>query len=161
MPRIAVALGVRAGAAARAPAGRIHDDGESARPRRRQRVEFARRGADRLPELRLLPVLAPGRVARVDALGGGGYAASLRYALASSPHDAHDARDESGEVAAGRIEIDFDRLQQADRRLAGLHHAPNGEPPRVTRWPWQRLVARGDARGDAIDLRVELTGRDS
>jgi hypothetical protein len=122
MPRIAVALGVRAGAAARAAAERVLDDVESAGPLRRQRVEIAGREADCLPELRLLPELAPCLVARDDALVVGWNAASLRYALASSPHDAHDARDESGEVAAGRIEIDFDRLYgrypHADRSLA-------------------------------------------
>jgi hypothetical protein len=155
MPRVAAALGVRAEAAARAAADRFLDDVESAWPLRRRAVVFDGREGACLPDLNLLPQLAPCLLASDGALLLGWNAGSLRHALdranaaGATPGSVAGARD-----APGRVEIDFARLGEADRSLAALHG--DGATSEVTRWPWRRLVARGRRSGDAIALHVEL-----
>ena len=67
-----------------------------------------------LPELNLLPGLAPCALATERAIVLGWDAASLRHALGETP----SAQPQT--ATAARAEIDLSRLHEADRRLAAL-----------------------------------------
>lgn len=148
MPRIAVALGVRLRTAADAALDRLLTDVEASWPVRRARLPVAGLSAACLPGLALLPELAPCGVATERALVLAWNADSLRHALATGP-GAEPLAD-----AAGRAVLDLERLHRADLLLAALD-APGAVAP-VQRWPWRRLVAHADRRGDAVALEVRL-----
>lgn len=159
MPRVAAALGVRAEAAARVAADRFLDDVESTWPLRRQSRVFDGREGACLPDLNLLPQLAPCLVTTEGALVLGWNAGSLQHALERGAGGADASSAPVADAAPGRLEIDFSRLREADRSLAALHG--DGALREVTRWPWRRLLARGRRSGDFIALHVELEERDS
>jgi hypothetical protein len=117
-----------------------------------QRRDFALGDAEGacLPDLNLLPELAPCYVATDAALVVGWNAASLRRALAQGAGGAVDPRNPAAE-----LHVDLARMALADRRLAGEGGAREGAPGAL---PWRRLVADGETEGDAVRLRVELSG---
>ena len=148
MPRIAVALGVRLRTAAQAALDRLLTDVEASWPVRRAPLPVAGLPALCLPDLALLPELAPCGVATERALVLAWNAASLRHALAAQPGAV------SAAAAAGRAVIDLERLREADLRLAA--RGDGAARVAAQRWPWRRLVAHGDRRGDAVALELRL-----
>jgi hypothetical protein len=140
LPRAALALGIRHRDVAEAAAARFLDEIEAAWPVRR--TPFALGGAPGacLPELRLLPGLAPCYVATERALVVGWSEASLRKALDGS---------EPALPASGGLVAELARLPAADARIAAPA-LPLGSPA----WPWRRLVAEPRPAGASVGLRL-------
>jgi hypothetical protein len=140
LPRAALALGIRHRDVAKAAAARFLDEIEAAWPVRR--APFALGGAPGacLPELRLLPGLAPCYVTTESALVVGWSEASLRKALDGSA---------PALPASGGLVAELARLPAADARLAAPA-PPLGSPA----WPWRRLVAEPRAAGASVGLRL-------
>ncbi|MGH0032593.1 MAG: hypothetical protein ACQGVC_22605 [Myxococcota bacterium] len=150
MPRVAAALGVRMAFAARSASERFLDDVESRWPVHRQEASFHGQPGVCLPDLNLLPELAPCLVVGERALVLGWNGESLAHALAPGPLATPVVTN-----AAGRVEIDFARLAEADRELTALQQAGASH---AADWPWRRWVARAArAEGDdAVLVDVEL-----
>jgi hypothetical protein len=153
MPRIALALGVRLRRAAETGMQRLLDELEQSWSLRHTPVAFSfaegavARGAC-LPELKLLPELAPCAVTTDAALVLGWNAASLRHALDTG------GAPEAALGFAGQAELDLSALERADLRLAAAGGEPSPDP--VTRWPWRGAKAWGERRGDATAVWIEL-----
>src|SRR5262249_11740998 len=126
-----------------------------------------------LPDLNVLPELAPCYVATDDALIVGWNPTSLQRALArvsrsSQGREADAQRGEAersagpreewqasevhqgGQDAPARIDLDLALIQRADDLLARAF--PDSQPP--LRWPWSRVVASGGQSGGAVALHV-------
>jgi hypothetical protein len=144
LPRAALALGIRHAEAARAAADRFLDEIETHWPLRRTPFALGDARGACLPELRVLPGLAPCYVATDRALVVGWSETSLRKALDGSA----PALPESGGLVA-----DLARLPAADARLA----APE-LPVGTSVWPWRRLVAEPRHAGPSVGLHLTLAG---
>jgi hypothetical protein len=144
LPRAALALGVRHRSVSEAAAATFLDELEARWPVRRRPFALGDAAGACLPELRVLPGLAPCYVATGRALVVGWNEASLRKALDGSPPALSDA---------GGLVAELARLPAADARLAAPR-APAGATP----WPWRRLLAEPRASGAGVELRVSLEG---
>jgi hypothetical protein len=162
MPRSALALGVRQPEAAQAAAERFLDEIAARWRLRRAPFEADGRSGACLPDLHLLPELAPCYALAGDALVLGWNPQSLRHALASEAADpaaepaaagaaSRDAAPDDLALPA-RLELDLAALRDADLRLAALA----GGEARAQRWPWRRLRARAERRDGALELRLLL-----
>jgi len=109
-----------------------------------------------LLELAVLPELAPCYVSTETALVVAWNSRALGRALRSGP-GAADA--EADPQAAGRLELDLERVGRSDARAARRLAELQGVDAPVIDWPWRRLSASARRRGDAlrVDARL-LTG---
>jgi hypothetical protein len=146
MPRIAAALGVRHAGAAGVAVEHFLGEIESAWSLRRAPFEHASARGACLPDLHLVPELAPCYVLTDAALVLGWNPASLRHALASGSVDASP----DAERAAARFDIDLAGVATADARLTAVHGADRP----ALRWPWRRVRAEATRRSG--DLEIEL-----
>jgi hypothetical protein len=163
MPRIVAALGVRQQQAARTAAELFLDELEASWSLRR--TPFAAgdaRGAC-LPDLHLLPELAPCYALRGDALLAGWNAASLRHALATEGAPDAGARADGGPPAQAasaaspaQLDVDLEGVAAADLRLA----AQRGTDAAPLRWPWRRLHATAGRRDGRLLLELTLLPSD-
>ncbi len=164
-PRVALALGLRNRAAAeQALAGFLAELAKSwPLPQREVLLGGAR--ALCLPELRLLPELAPCAQVGERALTLGWNAASLEHALEGEKAEiaAPAARAastlygaQSADVAArgAALAIELARVPEADALLAG--NAPATAAAAAAAAAWQRLLAGGSAQGSDYALWLEL-----
>jgi len=142
VPRAALALGIRHRSVAEAAAARFLDELEAAWPVRRVPFALGDGTGACLPELRLLPGLAPCYVVTERSLVVGWSAASLRKALDGSA---------SRLPASGGLVAELARLPAADARIA----AP-GLPVGAPVFPWRRLVAEPLHAGASVGLRLAL-----
>lgn len=144
MPGVVLALGFSLRSAAVTAAERFVADLQETWPVRRSELRLAAGDGACLPDLNVLPDLAPCYVATTDALVVGWNPASLERALTGAVTAAPDA--------AGRLDVDFALIQRADDLLA--RHFAGSERP--LSWPWSRLTASGGADGDDLVLRFTL-----
>ena len=99
-----------------------------------------------LPDLHIMPELAPCYALARDALIVGWNEASLRHALAS-------VDDAPGEAALpARFDVDLASLHAADQALA----ARLGREAVPLRWPWRRLRASAERREGALEMKLLL-----
>jgi hypothetical protein len=154
MPRSALALGVRQPDAARAAAERFL--GEIASMWRLRRAEFAAPAGTGacLPDLHLLPELAPCYAVARDALVLGWNEASLRHALGSpaDPEDSEHALRAGNAALPARFDLDLAKLREADLALA----AKLGREPAALRWPWRSVRASAGRESGALRVDLEL-----
>jgi hypothetical protein len=143
-PRAALALGIRHTEVAQAAARAFLDEIEAAWPVRRTPFAVGQAQGACLPDLRVLPGLAPCYVATERALVVGWSDASVRKALDGSA----PALPTSGGLVA-----DLARLPAADARIAAPE-LPSGAPV----WPWRQLVAEPVHAGSVVGLRLALAG---
>ena len=155
MPRAALALGVRQADAARAAAERFLDEiGAMWRLRRAPFSAEAGTGAC-LPDLHLLPELAPCYALAGDALVLGWNEASLRHALGSetAPQSVAGSDAPAGDAAQpARFDVDLAKLRAADLALA----AKLGREPAALRWPWRSVHASAGRESGALRVELEL-----
>jgi hypothetical protein len=144
IPRVALALGVRHQDMSEAAAASFLDELEGRWPVRRRAFTLGDAAGACLPELRVLPGLAPCYVTTARALVVGWNEASLRKALDGSPPALSDA---------GGLVAELARLPAADARIAAPL-APAGAPL----WPWRRLLAEPRSSDAGIEVRVALEG---
>jgi len=150
MPRAALALGVRQTDAARAAAGRFLDQiSEMWRLRRAPFSQDSATGAC-LPDLHLLPELAPCYAVARDALVLGWNEASLRHALGSET--AAGAEAPADAALPARFDLDLAKLRASDLALA----AKLGREPAALRWPWRSVRATAGRESSALRVDVEL-----
>jgi hypothetical protein len=147
MPRIAAALGIRHAGAARAAVEHFLDEIEAAWSLRRAPFEQGAAHGACLPDLHLVPELAPCYALTDTALVLGWNPASLRHALASGAATTNPA-----DPAAARLDIDLAGIAAADARLATVHGA---ERPAL-RWPWRRLRAEASRRSNTLEIELAL-----
>jgi hypothetical protein len=147
MPGVAVALGFSLRSAAIAATSRFVADLEATWPVHRSALHHAAGDGACLPDLNVLPELAPCYVVTDDALVVAWNPASLERALAGE----RPAPDESGGAPA-RLDLDLALIESADDLLARAF--PGSSPP--LRWPWRRVVAAGGEHDGALTLRVVL-----
>lgn len=145
VPRAALALGTRHMAVAQQAAAAFLDEIEASWPVRRTAFAVGDAPGACLPDLRVLPGLAPCYVATARALVVGWDAASVRKALDGS---------EPALPPEGGLVANLARLPAADARIA----AP-ALPTGSTAWPWRRLVALPRHAGARVGLEVALAGR--
>jgi hypothetical protein len=148
MPRIAAALGVRHAGAARAAVEHFLDEIEAAWSLRRAPFEQAAARGACLPDLHLVPELAPCYALTDTALVLGWNPASLRHSLASGS----EAASPGAERAAARFDVDLAGVAAADARLTAVHGA---ERPAL-RWPWRRLRAEASRRSGSLEIELAL-----
>jgi hypothetical protein len=144
MPGVALALGFSRRSAAIAAAERFVAELQETWPVHQSELHLAGGEGACLPDLNVLPDLAPCYVATADALVVGWNPASLERALAGAMMTPPDA--------AGRLDVNLALIQRADDLLA--RHFAGAERPLA--WPWRRLMASGGTDGDALVLRLTL-----
>lgn len=146
MPRTAAALGVRQPEAARAAMERFLDEIAAAWSLRRTPFAVGASQGACLPDLQLVPELAPCYALADDALVLGWNASSLRHALASSAPAASEAD------PPARFDVDLAGLRAVDLQLASREgHA--GAP---LRWPWRRIRGSAQRQSGALELKLLL-----
>jgi hypothetical protein len=162
MPGVAVALGFSLRSAAVAAIERFVADLQQTWPVHRSELHVAAGDGACLPDLNVLPELAPCYVATADALVVGWNPASLERALATDPHAAIPQASRSEPQASedhqggrandppARLDLDLALIQRADALLARAF--PSSSPP--LRWPWRRVIAAGTGSDGALALRV-------
>jgi hypothetical protein len=172
MPGIAVALGFSIRSAAVAAMEHFIADLQQTWPVHRRELRVPAGDGACLPDLNVLPDLAPCYVATADSLVVGWNAASLARALAQT--QGREAAAQRGEAerrsvggaersvgpregggapdAPARLELDLALIQRADDLLARAF--PGSQPP--LRWPWSRVLASGGEEDGALALRVTL-----
>jgi hypothetical protein len=150
MPRAALALGVRSRAAAEAAAARFLAELESAWALRR--TPYAAAGAEGacLPDLHLLPELAPCYALTDGALVVGWNASSLNHAIGTEASAGPDGTVAGG--ASARFDLDLAAVSAADARLAAARGVA-GEPQR---WPWRRVRAAASRSGGELTIEIDL-----
>src|SRR5215475_7357718 len=149
MPRAALALGVRQTDAARAAAERFLDEiGAMWRLRRAPFTADAGTGAC-LPDLHLLPELAPCYALARDALVLGWNEASLRQAL--GPEAIAGGEPPADAALPARFDLDLAKLRAADLALA----AQLRREPAALRWPWRSVRASAGRESGALHVEVE------
>jgi hypothetical protein len=144
MPGVAVALGFSLKSAAVAAIDHFIADLQQTWPVHASELHLAAGEGKCLPDLNVLPELAPCYVATGHALVIGWNPASLSRALADAT-GTPDAAD-----APARLDLDLALIQRADDLLARAF--PGSSTP--LRWPWRRVVASGSASGGALALRA-------
>jgi len=149
-PRVAVALDVAQRSAAMAAAEAFVADLARTWQLRPVPFRIGEAPGSCLPDLALLPELAPCYVATEAALVVGWNAASLRHALAATP-------DEATAGEPGYAELDLALFTEADALLS--RHLGAEDRPHPLRWPWRRAVARAARDADGtLRLRLRLEG---
>jgi len=183
MPGIALALGFSVRSAAVAAIEHLIADLQQTWPVHRSELRGPAGDGACLPDLNVLPELAPCYVATADSLVVGWNAMSLQRALAgpqgreaarapqvsrSEPQASEDHRAGEAERSVGpregvpgtpdapaRLDLDLALIQRADDLLARAF--PGSQPP--LRWPWSRVLASGGDEDGALVLRVTLLPR--
>jgi hypothetical protein len=152
MPRSALALGVRQQDAARAAAERFL--GQIAATWRLRRAPFASEAAtgECLPDLHIMPELAPCYAIAGDTLVLGWNEASLRHALGSFSAGTAENEPHSEAALPARFDVDLTSLRAADLALA----ARAGRDAAPLRWPWGRVRASAARRGGALEVQLLL-----
>jgi hypothetical protein len=150
MPRAALALGVRSGAAAEAAAARFLDDLEATWSLRRAPFAAGDAAGACLPDLHLLPELAPCYALLGNALVVGWNAASLTHAIGTEASAGPERTVAGG--ASARFDLDLAAVSAADARLAAARGVP-GEPQR---WPWRRVRATASRSGGELQIEIDL-----
>src|SRR5262249_22152546 len=161
MPGAALALGFRVRDAAVAAIEHFLADLQQTWPVHRVELRGPAGNGACLPDLNMLPDLAPCYVAAADAIVIGWNPASLGRALAppaqvsrSEPKASEDRR--AGEAdAPARLDLDLALIQRADDLLARAF--PGSSPP--LHWPWSRVRASGREDAGAIVVRATLAPR--
>ena len=146
MPRAALALGVVRRDAAAAAIEAFVRELLAAWPVHRSFFSVGGATGACLLDLNVLPELAPCYVATERALVVGWNPASLRKALDGQP--APPVAEAAGAT------VDFERIAEADARLAGRLSPGSGRLPLAV--PWRRLVARGRRVGDEVHVQLTL-----
>jgi hypothetical protein len=156
MPGVAVALGFSLRSAAIAAIERFIADLQETWPVHKSELHLAAGDGACLPDLNVLPELAPCYVATADALVVGWNPASLERALAQVSRSEPQAsevqqggRAANADDAPARADLDLALISRADDLLARAF--PGSSP---LRWPWSRVVASGGVRGGTLELRV-------
>jgi hypothetical protein len=147
-PRVALALGVRSRAAAQEALQRFLEELGQSWPLPQRATEIAGATAICLPELKLLPELAPCAQVGAAALAIGWNAESLEHALAGEPAELGD---ETARGAGAALAVELARIPEADALLAG--RAPAAA---ATGGRWQRLLAGGAPNADGHALWFDL-----
>jgi len=150
MPRFAVALDVRSRSIAlRAARAFVADLGETWNVEPRAFALGQEATGACLPDLRVLPELAPCYVATDQSLVIGWNAASLAHALGTTPAAATEH--------PGHIELDLALFAEADALLS--RHLTSDKPRPSLRWPWQRAMASARReREGPVRVRALLEG---
>jgi len=156
MPGIALALGFSLRSAAVAAMERFIADLQQTWPVHRSDLALPAGAGACLPDLNILPDLAPCYVATDDALIVGWNPASLARALQASRSEPKASEVDKGSEfisdAPARLDLDLALIQRADDLLARA--LPGASPP--LRWPWSRVLASGGEQDGALVLRVTL-----
>ncbi len=181
MPGIALALGFSVRSAAVTAIEHLIADLQQTWPVHRSELRGPAGDGACLPDLNVLPELAPCYVATADSLVVGWNAMSLQRALAgaqasrspqgreaaaqrgeaersASPRETEASEDhQTGGTpdAPARLDLDLALIQRADDLLARAF--PGSQPP--LRWPWSRVLASGGDEDGALVLRVTLLAR--
>ena len=154
MPGVAIALGFSLRSAAIAAIERFVADLQATWPVHRSELQLAAGDGACLPDLNVLPELAPCYVATADALVVAWNPASLERALAQASRSEPQASEVhpggSAPNAPARLDLDLSLIESADDLLARAF--PGSSPP--LRWPWRRVVASGGESDGALALRV-------
>lgn len=153
LPRVALALGFRARKPAVAAAERFLADFGTRWSVRPTALRTPAGDGACLPELNVLPALAPCYVATGRALVVAWNPASLRTALAPAGAAGDAAR---GAPGSARLDVDLSLVERSDALLA--RPLPADERPPVADWPWRHLRVRGERRAGDVWLRVALEG---
>jgi hypothetical protein len=143
MPGIALALGFSLRSAAVAAIEHFIADLQQTWPVHRSALHRPDGEGACLPDLNVLPDLAPCYVATADALVVGWNPASLARALAGAT---------PGADAPARLDLNLALIQRADDLLAGAF--PGSQPP--LHWPWIRVLASGGEDHGALVWHVTL-----
>jgi hypothetical protein len=146
MPGVALALGFSLRDPAVSAIEKFIADLQQTWPVHREALTLPAGAGACLPDLNVLPDLAPCYVATGDALVVGWNPASLAHALAAT-----DVSPAHGDEP-GRLDVDLALIQRADDLVARA--LPDAPAP--TRWPWARVVASGGERDGALALHVML-----
>jgi hypothetical protein len=149
MPRAALAVGFSLRAPAVAAMEQFLSDLQESWPVRRSPFALGSAEGACLPDLNLLPDLAPCYLATESALVVGWNSASLRRAL-EFDEPAHD----SPHPAAG-LHVDLARFPEADARFAKAA-SPDEPDPVATPLPWQRMSADGVPRADGVHVHIHF-----
>jgi hypothetical protein len=157
MPRTAIALGVREREAAIAAVESFIDEIRESWPVRRSEFSFGGASGACLPDLNLLPDLAPCYVATERALVVGWNPASVRKALGEG---SGRAQAPVGLDAPGVLVLDLALVEQADARLRAQMPAGSRLLPRRT-YPWRRLSVSGERGREGVHLRLRLAAGES
>ena len=144
MPGIAVALGFSIRSAAVAAMEHFIADLQQTWPVHRSELHGPAGDGACLPDLNVLPDLAPCYVATADSLVVGWNVTSLQRALSGVAPGAPDT--------PARLNLDLALIQRADDLLARAF--PGSQPP--LHWPWSRVLATGGEEDGALALRVTL-----
>ena len=147
MPGVAIALGFSLRSAAVAAISRFVADLQKTWPVHERELHLAAGDGACLPDLNLLPELAPCYVATADALVVGWNLASLERAVSGGRPAPEDSR---AGGAPARLDLDLALIESADDLLTRAF--PGSSPP--LRWPWRRVVATGGESDGALALRV-------
>jgi hypothetical protein len=151
MPSVAVAVGVEVRAAAVAAMEKFLGDLEATWPVRRR--SFSAEGLEGacLPDLRILPELAPCYVAGADFLlvgwNPGSVHAALRPDVGPGPGD------------DGGLWLHLDRLPRADALLREAA-APHSPPVRFD-YAWQRLRLTTRRQGETLAIEADLVAKEA
>jgi hypothetical protein len=147
MPRAALAVGFSMRGPAVAAMEHFISDLQESWPVRRTPFSSGDAEGACLPDLNLLPDLAPCYVATQSALVVGWNSASLDRALrfgavgGAPPH------------SASGFHVDLTRFPEADARFSAATDEPGAVPKRM---PWEKISANALARDDDVDLRIRL-----
>ena len=150
MPRAVLALGVRNAAAAEVAAARFLDELAATWKLRRTPFEAAGSLGACLPDLHLLPELAPCYALHDSALVMGWNTQSLSHAIGTEA-SAGPADPVAGGASA-RFDLDLAAVSDADARLA----AARGVDAAAQRWPWRRVRARASRHDGALRIEIAL-----
>jgi hypothetical protein len=154
MPRAALALGVRERAAAISAIEAFIEEVRASWPVQRRPFSVGAANGACLPDLALLPDLAPCYVATERALVAGWNAASLRHALAGETDLL------GGLGGPGALFLDLARVEEADARLRARLPAGAAQSPPPT-YPWSRVSLRGEREPGGVRLQLRLSARQS
>lgn len=143
MPRVAIGLDLRARELAVAGMERFLRDLASTWPVHPVPFSVGSSAGACVPDMRVLPELAPCFVATATALIVGWNAASVRAAL--EPASATDLG------VSGGLVIRFDRIRETDRRLRADAAPSDGGGP-----PWEHLRLETSTAGSSFGVRVSL-----
>ena len=156
MPGVALALGFSLREPAVSAVEHFIADLQETWPVHREALSLPAGAGACLPDLNVLPELAPCYVATDDALVVGWNPVSLAHALQASRSEpkASEAHEEGAAISdePGRLDIDLALIQHADQLLSRA--LPDAPAP--LRWPWARVLASGGERDGALALRVML-----
>lgn len=152
MPRIALAVGFDARAAAVAAMDAFVDELQQTWPVSRSPFRVDAGEGACLLDLKLLPDLAPCYVATESQLIVGWSPASVRKATDGG---SGAFRSESALRARGGVVVDLSRFADADRILSRALSMRAATPAHG--YPWSRVVASGSSAGGETQLRVRLS----